>query len=159
MVITVKRDKSIKIALDARVMNENIKKDNYQMPNLDDLLSTLAGIITQDGKRDSNCAFGQVFLNLELGKHCNFAIFDGKSSGIFRFITGFYRIKNMRTEFRRIMKDKLIEVQNVFTFIDDVSIVTKGAKGEHEAKVREVLQKLDRKLQPKEKNAKYQKIK
>ena len=57
------------------------------------------------------------------------------------------------------MKDKLIEVQNVFTFIDDVSIVTKGAKGEHEAKVREVLQKLDRKLQPKEKNAKYQKIK
>ena len=51
-VITVKREKSMKIALDARVterktMNENRKKNNYQMPNLDDLLSTLAGIITR----------------------------------------------------------------------------------------------------------------
>ena len=32
-VITVKKDKSIKLALDARIMNENIKKDKYQMPN------------------------------------------------------------------------------------------------------------------------------
>ena len=29
LAITVRRDKGIKIALDARVMNENIKKDKY----------------------------------------------------------------------------------------------------------------------------------
>ena len=51
-VITMKRDKSIKIALDARVMNENIKSDKYQMPNLDDLLCTLTEISTQDGERE-----------------------------------------------------------------------------------------------------------
>ena len=82
-----------------------------------------------------------------LAKHCNFAIFGGKASGIFRFITGFYRIKVMPTEFQRIMEDNFIEVQNVSIFVDDVSIVTKGAKGEHEANVREVFLKLDRKLQ------------
>ena len=51
-VITVKRDKTVKIALDAREMNENIKKDKYQMPNLDDLLNTFAETITtQKGER------------------------------------------------------------------------------------------------------------
>ena len=70
-VITVKRDKSIKVALDARVMNE--KKDKYQMRNLDDLLSPLAEVITQDGEGevwftsvDLKYAFGQVLLNSEL---------------------------------------------------------------------------------------------
>ena len=34
-VITVKKDKSVKIALDARALNQSIAKDKYQMPNLD----------------------------------------------------------------------------------------------------------------------------
>ena len=102
-VITVKRDKSIKIALDAREMNENIK---YQMPNLDNLLSTLAEIITQDVKGevwftsvDLKYAFGQVLLKPELAKHCNFAIVGGKASGIYRFVAGFYGLTVMPTEF------------------------------------------------------------
>ena len=34
-VITVRKDKSVKIALDARALNQSIAKDKYQMPNLD----------------------------------------------------------------------------------------------------------------------------
>ena len=34
-VITVKNDKSVKIALDARALNESIAKDKYQLPNLE----------------------------------------------------------------------------------------------------------------------------
>ena len=139
-------------------MNENIKKDKYQMPNLDDLLSTLAEIITQDVKGevwftsvDLKYAFGQVLLNPELAEHCNFAIIGGKASGIYRFITGFYGLTIMPTEFQRIMEDNLANLQNVFIFIDDILKVTKGTKEEHEEKVREVFQKLDsRKLQLKE---------
>ena len=37
-VITVKKDRSVKIALDARALNQAIDKDKYQMPNLDNLL-------------------------------------------------------------------------------------------------------------------------
>ena len=75
-VITVEKDKSIKIALDARVINENIKKDKYQMPNLDDSMCSLAETITGDGPGkvwftsvDLKYAFGQVLLNPSLAKH------------------------------------------------------------------------------------------
>ena len=128
------------------------------MPNLDDLLNTLAETsTTQKGEKvwftsvDLNYAFGQVFLNPELAKHCNFAIIGGNASGIYRFKTGFYGLTVMPTEFQRIMEDILINISNVFIFIDDILIVTKGTKEEHEEKVREVFRKLDsRKLQLKE---------
>ena len=41
-VITVKKDKSVKIALDGRALNESIAKDKYQMPNLDNLIDMIA---------------------------------------------------------------------------------------------------------------------
>ena len=40
-VITVKKDKSVKIALDARALNQSIAKDKYQMPNLDNLIDVI----------------------------------------------------------------------------------------------------------------------
>ena len=90
-------------------MNGNIKKDKYQMPNLEDLLNTLAETITaKDGEKvwftsvDLKYAFGQVPLNPELAKHCNFVIIGGKASGIYRFKTGFYGLTVMPTEFQRI---------------------------------------------------------
>ena len=41
-VITVKKDKSVKIALDARALNDYTAKDKYQMPNLDNLIDLIA---------------------------------------------------------------------------------------------------------------------
>ena len=41
-VITVKKDKSVKIALDARALNQSIAKDKFQMPNLDNLIDMIA---------------------------------------------------------------------------------------------------------------------
>ena len=86
----------MKIALDARVMNENIKKDKNQMPNLDGLLSILGGIITQNGKEELwftsvglKYAFRQVFLYLELAKRCHFTI----SGANLPVLSGFYRLK------------------------------------------------------------------
>ena len=35
IVITVKKDQSIKIALDSKILNKTIHKNNYQMPNID----------------------------------------------------------------------------------------------------------------------------
>ena len=42
VVITVKKDQSVKIALDARAMNNEIVKDKYQMPNLEHLVDLVA---------------------------------------------------------------------------------------------------------------------
>ena len=41
-VITVIKDKSVKIALDARALNESIAKDKYRMPILDNLFTMIA---------------------------------------------------------------------------------------------------------------------
>ena len=41
-VITVKKDRSVKIALDARALNQEIDKDKNQMPNLDSLPDMVA---------------------------------------------------------------------------------------------------------------------
>ena len=66
--------------MNAREMNEDMKKDQYQNLHLDDLLNTLAVTITaKDGEKvlftseDPKHAFGQVLLNPESAKHCNFA--------------------------------------------------------------------------------------
>ena len=64
----------------------------------------------------------------------------------------------MPTEFQRIMEKILINIAIVYVFIEDILIVTKGTKEEHEEKVREVFKKLDsRKLQLKEDKCKIAK--
>ena len=42
VVIIVKRDKSVRIALDARALNNEITKNKYQMPNLEHLSDMVA---------------------------------------------------------------------------------------------------------------------
>ena len=50
IVITVKRDKSVKIALDARALNNEIVKDKYQMPNLEHLVDMVAEQLDTENK-------------------------------------------------------------------------------------------------------------
>ena len=96
VVITVKKDRSIKIASDARALNNSIAKDKYQMQTLENLMDMIAEKI--DGKAgevwyssvDMKYAYGQVPLDESTAKHCNFQIIGGKSTSTYRFITGHY---------------------------------------------------------------------
>ena len=40
IVITVKRDKTVKLALDSKILNKSIHNNKYQMPNIDNLIET-----------------------------------------------------------------------------------------------------------------------
>ena len=42
VVITVKKERSVKITLDARALNNSIAKDKYQMLNLENLMDMIA---------------------------------------------------------------------------------------------------------------------
>ena len=46
IVITVKKDQSIKLALDSKVLNKSIHKNKYQMPNIDMLIDTISQHLT-----------------------------------------------------------------------------------------------------------------
>ena len=41
IVITVKQDKSVKLALESKILNKSIHKNKYQMPNIDNLIDTI----------------------------------------------------------------------------------------------------------------------
>ena len=148
-VITVKKDKSVKIALDARALNQSIAKDKYQMPNLDNLIDMIAEKLDEKSGEawyssvDMTYAYGQIPLQELTKRHCNFQIVGGKSTGTYRFTTGFYGLTVMPTEFQKLMDLTLANVNSVFVYIDDVLIVTKGTKQEHLNKVREVMKILD----------------
>ena len=143
-VITVKKDRSVKIALDARELNKNVVKEKYPMPNLDNLMDMIAEHVEQ-GPGETffttlDMTYGQVELSEETSRHCNFQIIGGKATGIYRLVTGFY---GLTTEFQRIMDLTLAGITNTFAFIDDILIVTHGTEEEHITKVKEVLKRLD----------------
>ena len=148
-VITVKKDRSVKIALDARALNQAIVKDKYQMPKVENLLDMVAEKLdVETGESwfssvDMTYAYGQVPLHISTAKHCNFQIIGGESSGTYRFVSGFYGLSVMPTEFQKVMDLLLAKFREVFVFIDDILIVTKGTKNEHLDQVREILKTLD----------------
>ena len=148
-VITAKKDESVKIALDARALNQSIAKDKYQMPNLENLFDMIAEKLDKEegeawySSVDMTYASGQIPLHELTKKHCNFQIVGGKSTGTYSFITRYYSLTVMPTEFQKLMDLTLANINSVFVYIEDILIVTKGTKQQHMNKVREVLKILD----------------
>ena len=79
VVITVKKDRSVKIALDARSLNNDLLKNKYQMWNSESLMEEVAEIV-KDNKGDEvfftsldmQYAYGRTNLHLETAKRCKF---------------------------------------------------------------------------------------
>ena len=119
------------------------------MPTLDNLMDMNAEHVEQGPGEtffttlDMTYAYGQVELSEETSRHCNIQIIGGKATGIYRFVTGFYGLTTMPTEFQKIMDLTLADITNTFAFIDDILIVTQGTEGELITKVKEVFKRLD----------------
>ena len=145
--ITVKKDRSVKIALDARALNKAIDKDKYQMPNLDILLDMVAEKLdTEEGE----AFISRYDLRIRPSplasinsKTLQFSDNRWRITGTYRFVTSFYDLSVMPTEFQKVMDNLLAKFREVFVFIDDILIVTKGTKQNHIEKVREILKTLD----------------
>ena len=150
IVITVKKDNSIKLALDAKPINRQLYKNKYQMPNVDELIDGVSQIITSASEGslyftvlDLKYAYSQIRLTAETAKQCNFNIVGGNATGTYRFLTGFYGLADKPAEFQKAMDRTLNYSKNTFCFLDDILIVSKGEAKDHEKLVRNVLQKLD----------------
>ena len=98
-VITIRKDKSVKIALDSRKLNEACINRKAAMPNIEELISKISAKITKDegeiwmSKIDLDYAYGQAKLSKEAAKHCVFSIIGGD-------FTGHYRFKKVFTAYR-----------------------------------------------------------
>ena len=119
------------------------------MPNLENLIDMIAEKLDKEkgeawySSVDMTYAYGQAPLHELTKKPCNFQIVGGKSTGTYRFITGYYGLTVMATEFRKLMDLTLVNTNSVFVYLDDILIVTKGTKTEYLNKVREVMKVLD----------------
>ena len=113
-VITVKKDKSVKIALDSRKLNEITIKRKAQMPNMEELISRISRKIA-DGpadeiwisKFDLNYAYGQLLLSREARNLCIFAVTGGNFTGYYRFLKGFYGLADIPTIFQEQLDQTL----------------------------------------------------
>ena len=119
------------------------------MPNLDNLIDMIVGELEKrEGEAwyssvDMTYAYGQVPLHELTKRHNNFQIVGGKSTGTYRFTTGYYGLTVMPTEFQKLMDLTLAKINSVVVYIDDILIVTTGTKQEHVNKVKEVMRVLD----------------
>ena len=120
IVITAKKDGSIKLALDAKPINGQIFKNKYQMPVVEELMDSIGQIITDPEhcteelwftSLDLNYAYSQLPLSKEKkSKHCNFSIVGGRLPVLTSCLTGFYGLTDRPTEFQKSMDSTLINL-------------------------------------------------
>ena len=145
-VITIKKDKSVKIALDSRKLNESCIKRKATMPNMEEPISKIIAKITKSNgevwmsKIDLDYAYGQAKLSTEASRHCVFSIIGGDFTGHYRFKKGLYGLSDIPTVFQEHM-DKVLEFKTP-VWLDDIICVTNETIEEHEQELREVLSKL-----------------
>ena len=153
VVITVKKDKSVKIALDSKELNDAIHKNKDQMQSIDHLIDAVATYISERSneigtfyfsKIDLKYAYSQIPLDPELQKHCNFNILGGKATGTYRFLNGFYGLTDMPATFQKTIDVTLQNCQNKFAFLDDILVITKGNIADHEKEIDKILYQLDK---------------
>ena len=147
-VITVKKDKSVKIALDSRKLNEITVKRKAPMPNMEKLISrrsrkTAGGPADEIwiSKFDLDYAYCQLKLSRAARNLCIFAVTGGNFTGYYRFLKGFYGLADIPTIFR----EKIVQtLENKHpAWLDDIIVVTKGSKEEHMKELIDVLTKLE----------------
>ena len=150
IVITVKKDQSIKIALDSKFLNKAILKNKYQMPNIDSLIQTISQALSTTPQEtayfrtlDFQYAYSQLNLHSDTARHCNFSLVSGDMTGTYRFKAGFYGLTNMPAKFQKAIDCTLAGLNNTFCFLDDILIVSRGGIEQHLDLVRKCLIKLD----------------
>ena len=151
IVITVKRDKSIKLAMDFKIINKLIHKNKYQMQNIDCLMDKIAQSISESSHEgevlfstiDLRYAYNQLPLDEATAKQCNFNIVGGQATGTYRFITGFYGLTDMPPEIQKAIDNTLKSLRDTYSFLDDIIIVFGGGIKSHKEKIFKCLQNLD----------------
>ena len=123
IVVTVKKNRTIKLELDSKILNKAIPKNKYQMPKIDTLIESISQQINAPSSQDTYFStldlkyeYGQLNLDTNTAKHCNFNIISGDMTGSYRFQTGFYGLTDMPAEFQKALDYTLIGPKNTCCF-------------------------------------------
>ena len=119
------------------------------MPNMEELLNQISVEITRDRKLQLfrskiylDYAYGQMKLSEGTSRQCVFALTGGNFSGYYRFKKGFYGLADIPTIFQEKI-DRTLEYCTP-AWLDDIIAITRGSKQDHEKKLFDVLNKLEK---------------
>ena len=135
-VITIKKDKSVKIALDSRKLNDACMKRKAAMPIMEEMISKISAKIAEGNgdiwtsKIDLDYAYGLAKLSKEAARHCAFSIIGGEFTGHYRFKKGFYGLSDIPTVFQEHI-DSVLDFKTP-VWLDDIICVTNGDIEDHE---------------------------
>ena len=115
---------------------------------MEELVNQISVEITRDctaqlflSKIDLNYAYGQMKLSDETRRQCVFALTGGNFSGYYRFKKGFHGLADIPTIFQEKI-DRTLEYCTP-AWLDDIIVVTRGNKLDHEKKLFDILIKLE----------------
>ena len=105
------------------------------MPNSDTLIQSISQHISAPAPQNTTCfstldlkyAYNQLNLDPNTANYCNFNIISGDMRGTYRLQTGFYGSTHIPAEFQKAMDYTLIGLKNIYCFLDDILIVSKGS--------------------------------
>ena len=120
VVITVKSDKSVKIALDSRNINDSCIKLKPHMPTMEELLNQISVEITRDriaqlfnSKIDLDYAYGHLKLRDKTSRQCVFTLTEGNFSGYYRFKRDFTDLPISPQYFKKRLTEHLNTVHRL----------------------------------------------
>ena len=147
IVITVKKDHTIKLAMDSKQINKMIHKNKYQMPHIDVLLDNVTQSAQEGNGKPGTTYFSTIYLRYAYSQlklddttktQCNFSIIGGQATGSYQFQTGFYGLTDMPAEFQKAIDLTLNNKKDTFAFLDDIFIISHGTKEQHIDKLKRV---------------------
>ena len=149
IVITAKKDGSVKLELEARELIKQVHNNQYQMPIIEEIMDAVGQTISEKkfgeiyfSTVDLTYADGQLPLSQDTSLYCIFSLNGGKSTGTYRIKTGFYGLTTMPAEVQRVMDSILSKFPQAHAFIDDILVVIKSLESEHISTVGKFLRKL-----------------
>ena len=149
VIIAVKRDKSVKIALDSRKLNDSCIKMRPHMPNIEELLKQYSVENSRDrtaqlfiSKIDLDYAYGQMKLSDETSRQCVFVYPEENLADTTDSKKRFYGLADIPTIFQETIDRTLGYCTPAL--LDEIIIVTRGNKQDHGKYLFDVLNKLEK---------------
>lgn len=133
LVIVEKKGGGIRVCMDPRHINENIKRERYELPRREDIEAELAGA-RWFSKLDANRGFYQIPLDDASSRICTFSTPYGR----YRFLRLPFGLSSASEVFQREISDALDRIPGVRVYIDDV-LVWGTTKAEHDKRLRAAL--------------------
>jgi len=132
-----KRNSSeLRVCLDPKDLNENIKREHYQIPKREEILSDMAGA-NYFSKLDASHGFWQLKLDPESSRYTTF----NTPFGRYCFLRLPFGIKSAPEIFHRAMESIIEGLEGTRVYIDDL-VVWGNSKQQHDERLEKLLQRV-----------------